>query len=99
MAIRSVRRNLVEHRRNESNKDFVKHVTWNESGEDPGPDRHLPGTHEGQQRPGRLLRGRWTRPSVSVVNTKEVAPREFCIKKRDVAHDGVQREVPSLAEG
>ena len=33
-AVKSVRRTPVEERWNEGNKDFVKHVPWNESGED-----------------------------------------------------------------
>ena len=67
---------------NENNKDFLKHVPWNKSGEDPDADGDLPESRERTPAFGGTAAGSVDRPRVIVVNTKEVAPREFHIKKK-----------------
>ena len=67
--VRSVRRIPVVEWWNDSNEDFVVHVLWNKR------RTHMEIFQErlkGQQRQGRLLRGRWIHPRVIVVNTKEL---------------------------
>ena len=78
--VRSVRRIPVEEWWNENNKDFVKHVPWNKSGEGPEADGDLPGAPEGVA----AAAGSVDPLRVIVVNTREVAHRDFYIKKRDV---------------
>ena len=78
--VMSVRRILVEERWNENNKDFVKHVPWNISEENPEADGDLPEALEGVA----AAAGSMDPPRVIVINTREVAPREFYIKKKDV---------------
>ena len=91
--VRSVRRIPLEERWNKTNKDSVKHVPWNKSGEDPAADGDLPGALEGTTA-GAVAAGSMDRPRVIVVNTKEVAPREFYIKKKDVEAYGHTKGCP-----
>ena len=53
-------------------------------GEDPEADGDLPEALEGATATGAVAAGSMDPPRVIVVNTKEVAPREFYIKKKDV---------------
>ena len=92
--VRSVRRMSVEERWNENNKDFVKHVPWNKSGEDPEADGDLPGALEGATATGEAAVGSMDPPRVIVVNTKEVAPREFYIQKKNVEAYGHTKGCP-----
>ena len=92
--VRSVRRIPVEERWNENNKDFVKHVPWNKSGEDPEADGDLPGALEGATATGEAAAGSMDPPRVIVVNTKEVAPREFYIQKKNVEAYGHTKGCP-----
>ena len=92
--VRSVRRIPLEERWNETNKDFVKHVPWNKSGEDPEADGDLPEALEGATAMGAVAAGSMDPPRVIVVNTKEVAPREFYIKKKDVEAYGHTKGCP-----
>ena len=92
--VRSVRRIPLEERWNETIKDFVKHVPWNKSGEDPEADGDLPEALEGATATGAVAVGSMDPPRVNVVNTMEVAPREFCIKKKDVEAYGHTKGCP-----
>ena len=87
-AVRSVRRLSVEERWSESNTEFVRHVPWNKSGEDPDADGELP------EAAVFAAAGSVDPPRVIVVNTKETAPREFCIKKKDVEAHGHTKDCP-----
>ena len=66
--VRSVRRIPVEERWNENNKDFVKHVPRDKSGEDIEADGDLPGTPEGKAAAALSMNP----PRVIVVNTRRV---------------------------
>ena len=84
-AVRSVRRLPLEDRWDSGNKCFVKHVPWNKSGEDPEADGELPGEVEAPATGGTEV----AEPRrVIVVNTREAAPKEFYIRKRDVEEHG-----------
>ena len=89
--VRSVRRIPLEERWGAANKDMVRHVPWNRSGDDPEADGELPeevaapalgGEAAGGGDPARVI----------VVNTRETAPKEFYIKKRDVETHGVTKD-------
>ena len=92
--VRSVRRIPVEELWNENNEDFVKHVSWNKSGEDPEAYGYLPGALEGATATGAAAAGSMDLPRVIVVNTKEVAPGDFYIKKKDVEAYGHTKGCP-----
>ena len=98
-AVRSVRRIAMEERWKPENKDWVKHVPWNKEGNDPEADGDIPEDPEEEPRPdgGRVAEGASSSsggPRVIVVNTREVAPREFYIKKRDLEAHGHTRGCP-----
>ena len=78
--VRSVRRIPLGELWNETNKYFVKHVPWN-NGEDPEEDGDLPEALVGATATGAVVARSMDPTRVIVVNTKEVAPREFHIKK------------------
>ena len=90
-AVRSVRRLSMEDRWGTENKDFVKHVPWNKSGEDPDADGELP---EEVEAPAAVEAGVKEPARVIVVNTREPAPKEFYIKKRDVEAHGHTKGCP-----
>ena len=95
-AVRSVRRIPVEERWSSGNKDFVRHVPWNKSGEDPEADGDLPQAPEMPAASGatETAAGAAEAPRVIFVNTREAAPREFYIKKRDVEAHGHTKGCP-----
>ena len=98
-AVRSVRRIAMEERWKPENKDWVRHVLWNKEGNDPEADGDIPEDPEEEPRPdgGRVAEGTNSSsggPRVIVVNTREVAPREFYIKKRDLEAHGHTRGCP-----
>ena len=64
------------------------------SGEDPAADGDLPEALEGATATGAVPAGSMDPPRVIVVNTKEVAPREFYIKKKDVEAYGHTKGCP-----
>ena len=90
--VRPVRRIPVEERW-ENNKDFAEHVPWNKSGEDPEADGDPPEAFEGDEATGAAAAGSMDPPRV-IFNTKEVAPREFYIKKKDVETYGQTKGCP-----
>ena len=91
-AVRSVRRIPAEERWKASNKEFVRHVPWNRSGEDPDADGELPEAPAPEA--ATAAAGSGDLPRVIVVNTREAAPREFYIKKRDVEKHGHTKGCP-----
>ena len=96
-AVRSVRRLPAEERWGASNKDLVRHVPWNKSGDDPEADGELPEPPVGSpaHAPGSFCApSSMDQPRVVVINTREVAPREFYIKKRDVELHGHTKGCP-----
>ena len=93
-AVRSVRRLSVEERWSESNTEFVRHVPWNKSGEDPDADGELPEAPQAPSAAAFAAAGSVDPPREIVVNTKETAPGEFCIKKKDVEAHGHTKDCP-----
>ena len=91
-AVRSVRRLPLEERWSAANKDYVKHVPWNRSGEDPNADGEMP---EEVVVPAAAAEaggeGGGSGRVVVVVHTREPAPKEFYIKKRDVEAHGITK--------
>ena len=91
-AVRSVRRIAAEERWKPDNKDWVQHVPWNRGEEDPDADGEIPEgpVKEGQQGGGQPAgaSGSGDQPRVIVVNTRQTAPREFYIQKRDLEKHG-----------
>ena len=79
----------MEERWKPENKDWVRHVPWNKGGDDPQADGEIPEGAESEPLPGEA-RGSGE-PRVVVVNTRETAPREFYIKKRDLEAHGHTR--------
>ena len=92
-AARSVRRIAAEERWKPENKDWVSHVPWNKSGEDPDADGELPEAPEAAAQAQANVGAAGT-PKVVVINTREVAPREFYIKKSDVEAHGHTKGCP-----
>ena len=92
-AARSVRRLPVEDRWNENNKDLVKHVWCEKSGEDFAADGDLPETPEGTAAIGASVVRLVDLPRV-IVSAKETAPRQFRVKKRDVEAHCRTKESP-----
>ena len=93
-AVRSVRRLSVAERWSESNTEFVRHVPWNKSGEDPDADGELPEAPQAPSAAAFAAVGSVDPPRLIVVNTKETAPREFYIKKKDVEAHGHTKDCP-----
>ena len=97
-AVRSVRRVPAEDRWAAENKDWVKHVPWNKSGDDPDADGELPESPEAVEDSsgGRVsdAGASGDQPRVVVVNTRETAPRDFYIKKKDVETHGHTKGCP-----
>ena len=87
-SVRSVRRLPLEDRWGAANKDFVKHVPWNRSGEDPDADGDLPEGVEVPAAAGGDAVDAGGAARVVLINTREPAPKEFYIKKRDVEAHG-----------
>ena len=92
--VRPVRRIPVEEQWNENNKDFAEHLPWNKSGEDPEADGDPPEAFEGDEATGAAAAGSMDPPRGIFVNTKEVAPRELYIKKKDVEACGQAKGCP-----
>ena len=90
-AARSVRRIPAEERWGPDNRKFVKHVPWNKSGDDPDADGELPLEAQAAEE---AATGSADQPRVVVVNTRDPAPREFYIKKRDVEAHGHTKGCP-----
>ena len=96
-AVRSVRRIPEEERWKPENKDWVRHVPWNKSGDDPDADGELPEAPEQPPEQPRgesqssEARGSDEAPRKIVVNTRQPAPKEFYIKKRDIEAHGHTR--------
>ena len=95
-AVRSVRRIPAEDRWKPENKDWVRHVPWNKGEEDPEADGEIPDDPVAQAPPdGVQEEASGSRePKVIVVNTREAAPREFYIKKKDLEEHGHTRGCP-----
>jgi hypothetical protein len=92
--VRSVRRIPVEDRWAQENKDWVRHVPWNKGDGDLEADGDFPeGAAEEVPRASEA-RGSDDPPRTVVVNTREVAPKEFYIKKRDLEAHGHTRGCP-----
>ena len=91
-AVRSVRRLSVEEQWSEFTAEFVRHVPWDKSGEDPDADGELPEALQAPSATAFAATGSVDPPRVIVVNTKETAPREFCIKKKDVEAHGQTKD-------
>ena len=82
-AVRSVGSFLAEERWNQTNMDFVKHVPWDESGENPVADGDLSERPDGTTAIGATAAGSMDPSRVIAVNTREAAPTEFYIKHTD----------------
>ena len=97
-AVRSVRRLAAEERWKPENKDWVRHVPWNKGDGDAEADGDIPETpaEDAQTGKGQVseAQGSDDPPRVVVVNTREIAPREFYIKKRDLDEHGHTRGCP-----
>ena len=86
--VRSVRRLALEERWAAENREFVRHVPWNRSGEDPNADGDLPEEVDVPVEGGGDAEEAGGVPRVVLINTREPAPKEFYIKKRDVEAHG-----------
>lgn len=87
--VRAVRRLPREKRWGADNRDYIKHVPWNRSGDDPHADGDMP--PEGAPlEPARVEEDE--APRVVIVNTRMPAPKEFYIRKRDVELHGITKD-------
>ena len=91
-AVRSVRRLPQEERWAASNRDFIKHVPWNKSGDDPNADGDMPEEVEPPGAAGASGDGGVAAPRVVLVNTRESMPKEFYIKRNDIEKHGVTKD-------
>ena len=94
-AVRSVRRIAAEDRWKAENKDWVQHVPWNKGDEDANADGEIPEgpTVEVPRGEGQSAgaSGSGDQPRIIVVNTRQAAPREFYIQKKDLERFGHTR--------
>ena len=87
-AVRSVRRLPLEERWRPDNREYVKPVPWNRSGDDPNADGDLPEEVEIPAGGAADAAGVAGAARVVLVNTREAVPKDFYIKKRDVEAHG-----------
>ena len=87
-AVRSVRRIASERRWCQDNKDWVTRVPWNKEAEDPEADGEIPEGPRGEDGHGGGASSASTGPRIVVINTREVAPKEFFIQRKDLEQHG-----------
>ena len=88
--VRSVRRLPQEERWGAANRDYIKHVPWNRSGQDPDADGDMPEEVD----PGPVAQedgGGGAEERVVLINVRAPVPKEFYIRKKDVESHGVTR--------
>ena len=91
--VRSVRRIPLEERWNETNKDFVKHVPWNESGEDPEADGDLPEALEGATATGAVAAGSMDPPQRLSSTRRRLHDENSTSRRRMLKHTATPRAV------
>ena len=85
--MRSVRRIASERRWCQDNKDWVTRVPWKEA-EDPETDGEIPEGPRGEDGHGGGASSASTGPRIVVINTREVAPNDCFIQRKDLEQHG-----------